>query len=117
MSQRSPATTLANRCGFSLLELLAVITIIGLIVSITITRIAESSDTAKEKTCFHTRTELNSALERFAVTNGSFATAIADIDTVDYFPGGIPSCPVSGSAFTLNATTHRVEGHTNSGNH
>jgi prepilin-type N-terminal cleavage/methylation domain-containing protein len=107
-----------NRCGgFSLLELLAVIVLIGILVTIGITRIAESSDVAKEKTCAHTRTEINSALERFAIINGSFATTISDVDTVEYFPGSIPTCAVNGANYTLNATTHRVEGHTNSGNH
>lgn len=101
--------------GFSLLELMAVITLIALLVTITITRIADSSDAAKEKTCFHNRMELNSALERYAVTNGSFATAMSDLDTADYFPGGIPTCEVTGSAYALNTTTHRVEGHTTSG--
>lgn len=105
------------RDGFSFLEVMAVVGLIGIIVAITITRIADSSDAAKQKTCYHNRTQINSALERFAVTNGTFATAISDVNTSDYFPGGIPTCEVSGTPYTLNTTTHRVEGHTNSGNH
>lgn len=101
----------AVKAGFSFLEVLAVVALVGIIVAITITRIAESSDAAKAKSCRHNATQLNSALERFAVTNGSLATSMADIDTTDYFPGGIPVCPVDGSAYTLNTTTHRVEGH------
>ena len=103
--------------GFSLLELLTVIVLIGILVTIGITRIAESSDVAKEKTCAHHRTQINSALERFAITNGTFATAIGDVDTSEYFPGSIPTCAVNGSAYTLNTTTHRVEGHANGGSH
>ena len=103
--------------GFSLLEMMAVIAIIGILVAITITRVAQSQSKAKEKTCYHTRAEINSALERFAVTTGSLATAVSDVDTSDYFPGGIPKCAVSGSPYTLNTTTHRVEGHTHSGDH
>lgn len=105
------------RIGFSLLELLAVVTIVGIIAYISITRIVESTESAKEKTCFHCRAQINSALERFAVTNGTFATAISDVNTDDYFPGGIPTCEVSGDPYTLNATTHRVDGHTTSANH
>ncbi len=100
-----------DRGGFSFLEVMAVVGLVGIIVAITITRIAESSDAAQAKSCNHNRSQLNSALERFAVSNGSFATSMADIDTDDYFPGGIPVCPVDGSAYTLNTTTHRVEGH------
>ena len=100
-----------QRFGFSLLELMTVVLLIGILVTIGIVRIAESADKAKIKSCHSNRTQLNSALERFAVSNGSFATSINDVNTTDYFPGGIPVCPVDGSAYTLNTTTHRVEGH------
>jgi len=100
------------RYAFSLLELLAVVTILGILVSIVLTRIVHSTDVAKEKTCHNNVAQINSALERFAVSTGSFATVISDVDTVDYFPGSIPTCAVDGSAYTLNTTTHRVEGHT-----
>ena len=106
-----PEKPFPSRSGFSLLELLAVLVLIGILVTIGITRITKSADAAKTKSCAHNRTQINSALERFAVTNGAFATSIGDVGTVDYFPGGIPTCPVDESAYTLNATTHRVEGH------
>lgn len=31
---------------------------------------------------------------------------------VDYFPNGIPPCPLDGSAYVLDPDTHRVAGHT-----
>ncbi len=114
LRSRSPVD---QQTGFSLLELMLVVIIVGVLVMITITRVSQSNDVAKENTCRHNRNEINSALEQYAVSNGSLATAISDVDTTDYFPGGIPTCPVSGDPYVLNATTHRVEGHTNSGNH
>ena len=100
-----------QRPGFSLLELMAVVALIGILATITITRIVASTDNAKEKSCSHNRSQLNAALERFALTTDGFATAIGDIDTVEYFPSGIPTCPVDDMAYTLNATTHRIDGH------
>ena len=79
----------SESCGFSLLELLAVITLIGILVTIGITRIAESADAAKVKSCNHNRTQINAALERYAITTGALATAVSDVDTDDYFPGSI----------------------------
>jgi len=105
------------RQGFSLLELLAVVTLIGIIASLLVPRIQASSDRAKEKSCDHNRTELNSAIERYGITNGNFPSALNDLNIPDYFPGGIPTCPVTGNAYTINATTNRIDGHTNSGNH
>jgi len=106
-----------RRPGFSLLELMAVVTIIGIIATLLMPRIAASSDSAKEASCYHNRTELNSAIERFGITTGDFPTALSDLNVLDYFPEGIPVCPVTDAPYTLNTTTNRVEGHTNSGNH
>ena len=103
------------RPGLSLLELLAVITIIGFLSTLVVTRVSTAADTAKEKTCFHHRAQINAAVEIYAVKNDAFPTSISDIDTPDVFPDGIPTCPVSGVAYTLNATTHRVQGHLGGG--
>lgn len=101
-----------NNCGgFSLIELMAVVTILGILVSIVLTRIVNSTDAAKAKTCVNNVQQINSALEQFAVSTGNFATAISNVDTIEYFPGSIPTCAVDGSAYTLNTTTHRIEGH------
>ena len=104
-----------SRIAFSLLELLAVITIIGFIASLILPRVSTSASTAKEKTCFHHRAQINSAVEIYYIQNGSFPTSLADIDTSDNFPDGLPQCPVSNVAYTLNATTHRVQGHLGGG--
>ena len=107
-----------NHCvsfGFSLLELLAVISIIAFIASIIIPRVTASVSTAKEKSCFHNRAQINSAVETYAVENSAFPTTINDLNTPDRFPDGIPVCPVSGVTYTLNSTTHRVQGHLGGG--
>ena len=96
--------------GFSLLELLAVVTILGIIAAIIVPRVTVSSDNAKQKVRDHHKATINSAVERWYVDQGSWpANDLNDIaaDT-NYFPDGIPTDPVSGGAYSLNATTHRV---------
>ena len=115
LSDRTLANSPGKRVGFSLLELLAVIAIIGFLSTLLVPRLSTSADTAKEKTCFHHRAQINAAVEIFSVKNGSFPSTLADLDTPDVFPDGIPTCPVSGVAYTLNATTHRVQGHLGGG--
>ncbi len=108
--------TQPRRHGFSLLELLAVVTILGIIALVVIPRISASSSTARENACFQNKSEINSAVERYFFETGSLPASINDLNNATYFPDGLPRCPVSGNAYTLDATTKRVSGHT-SGSH
>jgi general secretion pathway protein G len=96
--------------GFSLLELLAVVTILGIIAAIIVPRVTVSSDTAKQRVRDHHKATINSAVERWYITSSTWpADDLSDIGAdADYFPDGIPNNPVDNSAYTLNATTHRV---------
>jgi len=102
--------TIRKRNGFSLLELLAVVTILGIIAAIIIPRVTVSSETAKERVSAHHKATINAAVERWYIDKNTWpATDLSDIGAdVDYFPDGIPTNPIDGSAYTLNATTHRV---------
>ena len=99
-----------KRAGFSLMELLAVVTILGIIAAIIVPRVTVSSDTAKQKVNAHNKATINAAVERWYIEKGAWpANNLSDIgaDTT-YFPDGIPTNPVNSAAYTLNATTHRV---------
>ena len=99
-----------KRAGFSLMELLAVVTILGIIAAIIVPRVAVSSDTAKAKVNNHNKATINSAVERWYVEKGTWpAVNMSDIGAdANYFPDGVPTNPTNGAAYTLNATTHRV---------
>ena len=101
-----------RRSGFSLLELLAVVIILGVIAAIVIPRISYSSVTAKQNACFQNKAELNSAVERYYFDNGALPASTGDLTA--YFPDGVPVCPVSGNAYSLDAATKRVTSHTGS---
>jgi general secretion pathway protein G len=98
------------RRGFSLLELLAVVTILGIIAAIIVPRVTVSSSTAKTKVRDHHKATINAAVERYYVDNNAWpANDLSDIAAnVTYFPDGIPTNPVDNTAYSLNATTHRV---------
>ena len=64
-----------NRRGFSLMELLAVVTILGIIAAIIVPRVAVSSDTAKAKVIAHHKATINSAVERWYVEKGAWPAA------------------------------------------
>ena len=99
-----------KRSGFSLMELFAVVTILGIIAAIIVPRVAVSSDTAKQKVNSHNKATINSAVERWYVEKGTWpAVNLSDIGAdTNYFPDGVPVNPTNGAAYTLNATSHRV---------
>ena len=100
---------LIGRRGFSLLELLAVVTILGIIAVVVIPRISVSSTTAKTNAHNQNKSEINSAVERWYFSTGTWpANDLSDIGAdSNYFPNGLPTNPVDGSAYSLNAATHR----------
>jgi general secretion pathway protein G len=110
MDDNMKATRSQKRSGFSLIELLAVVTILGIIAAIIVPRVSVSSDTAKAKVSSHNKATINGAVERWYVEKGSWpANNLSDIGAdTNYFPDGIPANPTDGSAYSLNATTHRV---------
>ena len=104
--------------GFSLLELLAVVTILGIIAVVVIPRIAVSSQTAKTNAQAQAVAEINGALERYYFENGSFPGSLPVLwtatnpDGQPYFPDGTPTNPKTSKAgdFTYNGSIGRVAG-------
>jgi type II secretory pathway pseudopilin PulG len=101
------------------MELLAVVMILGVLAAIIVGRVSTGNDVAKQRTCVHNRAEINITVERYYLHNGAWpADDMSDIaGDPDYFPDGVPTCPVSGQAYRLDPTTHRVVGHAGSNDH
>jgi general secretion pathway protein G len=111
MKVRKNNTRKRRSLGFSLLELLAVVTILGIIAVVVIPRIAVSSSTAKNNSQAQTVSEINSALERYYFDNGIFPATLATLWTAvappvppatvgqPYFPDGAPKNPKTGATF------------------
>ena len=105
-----------KRNAFSLLELLAVVTILGIIAAMVLPRITVSKTDAQNRVHAQNKAEINAAVERYYLDTGSWpADDLSDIlptstpPVYDYLPEGIPVNPLTGSAdYTLDSTSHRV---------
>lgn len=100
-----------HRSAFSLMELLAVVTILGIIAAMVIPRVTTSSDAAKQKVHAHNKASINSAVERYFINEGSWPdNDLSDIGAdPDYFPDGLPANPMDATVpYTIDGTTHRV---------
>jgi prepilin-type N-terminal cleavage/methylation domain-containing protein len=101
-----------NRKGFTLVELVIVVLIIGALAAIAIPRIGSSATTAKVNACKTNVEVINTQIELYKANTGNWPAALTDItSSTDYFPDGAPVCPY-GTAYTMDATTHRVPQHT-----
>ena len=81
-----------KRLGFSLMELLAVVTILGIIAAIIVPRVTVSSDAAKAKVNLHNKGTINASVERWYMEKGSWpANNLSESRRSELFPGRDPS--------------------------
>ena len=101
-----------HRKGLSLLELLSVITILGVLATIVLPRTSGAVDNGKATSCHVQQGEIELQCRLWFRANGSWpATNLADIGAdTDYFPESVPTCPVDGTTYTIDATG-KVVGH------
>ncbi|MFH0877016.1 MAG: prepilin-type N-terminal cleavage/methylation domain-containing protein [Candidatus Omnitrophota bacterium] len=96
--------------GFTLVEVILVIVIVGILAAIVIPRITYSSTAAKTQACNANVASLNSQVELYHVQEiDGWPTALDNLTSKDYIDA-IPTCPYA-TAYTFNTTTHRVPKH------
>lgn len=103
---------MGQRKGFTLVELLIVVLILGALAAIAIPRISTSTTTAKANACDTNVDVINTQIELYYATTGKWPTVLTDTtNDTDYFPDGPPACPFA-TAYVYNTTIHRIAGHT-----
>lgn len=96
-----------RHAGFSLLEILAVVVILGIIAALLVPRISDTSDAARQNAKQHTVKALNSAIEQFYSETGSWPLELEEL-VPDYLPDGVPSPPDGSLAYEIDNKLHRV---------
>jgi len=97
--------------GFTLVELMVVVLILGALAAIAIPRITAGAHTAKVNACKTNVDLINSQIELYYANNGAWPSKLSDVtENTDYFPDGAPTCPF-GTAYNYSTTTHRISDH------
>lgn len=86
------------KSGFTLVEIMIVVAIIGLLAAIAIPSFVKARNTARANACVNNLRQIDSAKEQLALeTNLAEGAAPAEADINDYMKGGAPTCPGAGT--------------------
>ena len=100
-----------SRKGFTLVELLIVVLILGALAAIAVPRIIGGAKSAKTNACKTNVDVINSQIEMYYATTDAWPSDLADVSQdTDYFPDGEPNCPY-GTTYSYSGATHRIAEH------
>jgi prepilin-type N-terminal cleavage/methylation domain-containing protein len=94
----------SRKSGFTLVEIMIVVAIIGLLAAIAIPNFVKARTTAQKNACIANLKQLDGAVQQWALENKKSGTAtVATSDVLDFLKGSaLPLCPAAG---TYAATT------------
>jgi len=94
--------------GFTLVEIMIVVLIIGILLAIAVPNFLKARETSRAKTCVANLRQIEGAKEQWAMENqqGSTATPTqADLEGANGYIKRWPSCPSGGSYTIANMST------------
>lgn len=110
---------LRNKKGFTLVELVVVMVILGILALMIIPRLTGYRATAEEATCMANKRTIYTAASVYLIDNPPVSNAVAITALADYIPAASSVCPTDNKAYTIgvNATSGAVSVSCSGGGH
>ena len=108
----------SRKSGFTLVEIMIVVAIIGLLAAIAIPNFVKARTTAQKNACIANLKQIDGAVQQWALENKKSGTAtVSTTDILDFLKGSaLPACPAAGTYATSTVSetptcTQSVIGH------